>query len=171
MSGAPILFIWNGEAMEPIANFAKIADQRFVIGQVYRLEQVEIRDPASHRHYFACIHTAFLNARERDAGRWRTSEDMRLWALTHTRFRETHTYEAKSEAEAQRVAKDYSKEDQYCRVEVLGRTVLRHRPMSQSYASMTQREFKESKRAVLSKLAEEIDVPLEELEANAKSVA
>jgi hypothetical protein len=170
MSDSPILYAWTGECWEPLKYFREIARQRYVDGQISRLEQVQERSMNSHRHYFACIANAWANVPERDVGRWPTSDHLRRWALTFTRFRETRTYEAASLAEARRYAAHRLQEPD-TRVEILGRTVLVHKPMSQSLANMSKREFGESKQAVLDVLAELIGVSPDELASSTRSVA
>jgi hypothetical protein len=170
MSG-PMLFTWNGHAMEPLSYFARAALERFKVGLVYRMEIIEQRSANSHKHLFACIGEAFRNLPEGQEDRWSDPDHLRLWALTFTSFRETRTFTASSHAEARRLAKFLASDSDYCRVEISGRTVIQHKPMSQSYASMNRRQFQQSKDEVLDVLARKVGVTVEDLEANAGRAA
>ena len=46
---APILFRWNGEAMEPLQRFHNIVNGQFVVGQVYRLVEEAVRSQLGGR--------------------------------------------------------------------------------------------------------------------------
>jgi hypothetical protein len=168
---APMMYVWDKGCFTPHPYFRSRAAEQFVDGQMYRLEQVEERDMNSHRHYFACIYTAWQNVSEFHASKWPTPDHLRKYALTFTRFRKTLWYEAKSKAETLRVANAFSAEDEHIRVEIIGRSVLRHIPMSQSLTNMSKREFQESKQAVLAVLADLIGVSLDDLEDNARRAA
>ena len=78
---------------------------------------------------------------------------------------------ARSRAEAQRFAKYQAGGEQYCRIEIDGKTVRVHIPRSQSLTAMTQQEFQQSKTAVLDVLAQKLGVSVEKLEANAGRAA
>ena len=164
---APLLYIWSGECMEPVRHYRRVAAEQFKIGRVYRLGEIEPRSMESHQHFFACINEAWLNLPEALAERWTTPDELRKWALTHTGLRTTREYVARSNAEAQRVAKFETGGDQYCRIEIDGKTVRVHIPRSQSLTSMTRREFQQSKTAVLDVLAQKLGISVETLEANA----
>jgi len=154
---APLIYVWNGSAMEPLRFFREQAAKQFKVGTAYRLVETERRSMESHRHFFACLNAAWANLPEDVADFFRTPDELRKWALTHT--------------EALRVAQFLGDGPDYSRVAVDGRTVTQFKPLSQAWSQMDSREFQKSKQAVLDVLAEKIGVNVEELMANAGNAA
>jgi len=168
---APLIYVWNGSAMEPLRFFREQAAKQFKAGTAYRLVETERRSMESHRHFFACLNAAWANLPEDVADFFRTPDELRKWALTHTEFREVREYQATSHTEALRVAQFLGDGPDYSRVAVDGRTVTQFKPLSQAWSQMDSREFQKSKQAVLDVLAEKIGVNVEELMANAGNAA
>ena len=172
MKHAPMLYVWGRGCFTPHPYFRSRAAEQFVDGQLYRLERVEDRSMNSHRRYFALIKEAWDNLREQDDNRWRTPDELRYWALCHTSFRTTREYKAASKAEVRRIEKFLASDPDYCVVEIVdNKTVLQHKPESQSRLSMSGRRFQQSQKAVLEVIATKLGVEVEELESNARSAA
>jgi len=167
----PIVYRWDGECMRPVGRFAKVCDAQFVVGENYNLEVVQSRSMQSHRHYFACIAAAWDNLPEAHAGRWRTPEHLRKWALIRSGYCTEMQYAAKSRAEALRFAQFAAQMNEDAEVVATGATVCIRVAKSQSYRTMTRREFEDSKQAVFAVLADLIGVTPDALEANARSAA
>ena len=167
----PVIFEWDGDAMKPVAGFAKACDRQFVVHERYRMEVVQQRSPESHRHFFAAVNEAFNNIPEAHAGRWPTPDHLRRWALIQAGFRTETVYIATTNAEALRIGTFLRSLDEFAYVEVRGKTATFHRAKSQSYAEMSRKEFAESKEAVLGVLAKLIDVPKDELTSSAGRAA
>jgi hypothetical protein len=159
----PMLYKWDGAAFTPTPYFKAQAEKQLQFGRTYRLEAVEIRSSESHKHYFACINTAFDNLPEAHANRWQTPDQLRKWALCQTPFRDTQEFHAPSHAEAIRLATHFAQLREFSVCEIRDNMVLRHTPHSQDYAQMADREFQASKSAVLDVLANILGVPAEDL--------
>lgn len=154
----PLVYTWTGEAMEPLGRFQREADRQFVIGQTYFLEEREDRSIASHRHYFVAVKEAWLNLRDRDAGRFKTPDHLRKWALVKAGYRDERSIVCGSNAEALRVATFMGPLDEYAIIVPSERVVTVYTPKSQKTTSMDRKTFQESKDAVLGILADMIEV-------------
>lgn len=164
---APLPFRWTGEAMEPLRNYARRADEQFVVGQTYVLALQEDRSAATHRHYFACINEVWKNLPEGLERQFPTAEHLRKMALILTGYRDEREIVCASKAEAQRVAAFVRPMDGYALVTVTGATVRVFTAKSQSVKAMGKAEFQASKDAVLERLADVLQVTVPELMAAA----
>jgi hypothetical protein len=171
VTAQPILFHWEGDVMRPVGRFAALADKAFVVGENYSLEVIQQRSRATHTHFFACVDEAFANLPEIHAGRWRTPDHLRRWALIQAGYRNETNYMAKSKAEALRFAPFLSGLDEYALVDVHGNMVAVYTAKSQSEKNMSRKEFQESKQACLDVIANLIGVSPDDLAGNARSVA
>lgn len=168
----PITFRWDGEAMTPATPFmARLADKTFVIGENYRLMEEHERSAASHRHYFAVIHDAWMNLPEEMAERFPTSESLRKFALIKAGYRDERTFVAGSRAEALRLAAFVKPIDDFAIVTATGATVTIWTAKSQSVRAMGGKAFQESKQAVLDVIADLIGVSPETLSREAGQAA
>lgn len=165
MTGAPLLFSWDGEVMRP--RHPALADKQFVVGENYRLEVREDRSQASHNHYFAAVHESWANLPEHLAERFPTSEHLRKYALVKGGFRDERSIVAGSKAEAQRLAAFIRPMDEFAIVTVSEAVVTVYTAKSQSLKAMGRAEFGRSKEAVLGILADMIGVSAPELQRNA----
>lgn len=165
----PMVFQWDGLAMIPAR--AKLADQLFVVGEHYTLVQHRDRSQASHNHYFAAIHDAWLNLPEELAERFPTSEHLRKFALIKAGYCDSQSIVCASKAEAGRVAAFVRPTDEFSIVAVNGATVTRYTAKSQSMRAMGKKVFQESKDAVLEVVAAMINVAPRELSAEAGRAA
>ena len=170
MSG-PILYQWTGEVMQPTARMQARCDAEFVVGQLYRLEQVHDRSANSHRHYFAELHEGWRNLPEREAERFPSSEHLRAYALIRCGFADQSQIVCASKAEAQRVAAFIKPMDEYSVVTVSEAVVTVYTAQSQSMKAMGRKAFQESKTAVLDYVAALIGVSRDELKQNAGKAA
>lgn len=145
--------------MVPATTFmARLADKAFVVGEVYRLTEEHERSAASHRHFFAVIHDAWLNLPEGTAERFPTSEHLRKYALIKAGYRDERTFVAGSRAEALRLAAFVRPIDDFAIVTTSGATVTIWTAKSQSVRAMGGKAFQESKQAVLDVIADLIGV-------------
>jgi hypothetical protein len=149
--------------MEVVRGFQKRADAAFVVGEVYRLEPVEDRSAASHRHYFAAVAEAWANLPEDQAARFPTSEHLRKWALIQAGYHNRRELLASSKAEAARLAAFIEPMDEYASVTVRVGAVEVLTARSQSVRAMGKTDFQKSKDAVLEILAATIGVTVDEL--------
>jgi hypothetical protein len=164
MAPRPIPMQWNGEAMQPTRGFARLADQEFVIGEVYTLAEVDAsRSMASHRHYFAAVYDAWLNLPELDAERFPTADHLRKYALIRAGYCDSREIVCSSKAEAVRLGAFVKPMDPYALVAVSGSCVRVYTAKSQSAKAMGRKVFQESKDAVLGVLAGMIEVSKEQL--------
>jgi len=157
-------FTWNGEAMIPMR--AKAADQEFVIGQRYWLEQVSDRSWISHRHEFAWIKQAWDNLPESFAEMFPSPEHLRKAALIATNWHRETIIDAGSRAAAARVAAYARGEDEFARVVVRGSTVVIQKARSQRMHGldrMDKAEFQKSKDDILVWISELLNVEPERL--------
>jgi len=164
-------FRWTGEAMEPVGRFAKTADREFVIGQVYRMAEIEERSAKTHAHYFACLHDAWLNLPEDDQERWPTEDHLRKFALIKCGYADERSIVCSSKAEAQRVAAFIRPIDGFALVAVSECVVRVFTAQSQSMRSMGRDAFQKSKQAVLDYVAGLIGTNAEALAKNAGEAA
>lgn len=158
---APLAFDWDGDAMIPLS--PKRADAVYVVGQRYRLVPHEDRNANSHRHYFACVHSAWLNLPEEICDRFATSEHLRKWALIRAGYRDERTIVCGSKAEAQRIAAFMKPMDDFAVIVAREATVVAWTAKSQSVKAMGNKTFQESKTKVLDVLSEMIGTDAAEL--------
>jgi hypothetical protein len=154
----PIPCVWTGSAFEPTGNFRRVADKHFGEGEVVTLVAHEERSSASHRHFFAAVNEAWKSLPEHLAAEFPTSEHLRKVALIKAGFRDERSIVCASAAEARRVAAFVKPMDDFALVSVAGAAVVVLTAKSQSVKAMGARVFQESKEAVLTVLAEMIDV-------------
>lgn len=171
MPGAPLTFTWDGEAMYPLPRLAKIADERFVIGERYTLDEVHERSSASHRQYFAAIRESWLNLPEHIADRFATPEHLRKWCLVKCGYHDERSIVCSSKAEAQRLAAFIRPMDDFAVVAVSEAVVSAYTAKSQSYRAMGKKEFQASKQAVLDYLDSLLGVDPGETQRNAGQAA
>jgi hypothetical protein len=158
MSGGPLAFAWDGDAMRPLPGYAEIAAARFSVGEVVTLAPVEARSSPSHRHYFACVREAWVNLPAEHAARFASEAHLRKYALIKAGYRDERQVVCASRAEARRIAAFIRPIDDYAVVVVEGRVIIQLTAKSQSSPAMGKSQFQASKDAVLAILAEMIGV-------------
>jgi len=161
----PLPFVWTGEVMHPAD--LRAAEGLYAVGQRYYLAPQEDRSEASHRHYFACLHTAWENLPGELAVRFPTVEHLRKFALVHSGYRDERSFVCASRHEAIRMASFIKPMDEYAVVTVHETTVLVLTAKSQSLKAMGKADFQKSKDAVLDCVAQLIGVSAEELQGQA----
>lgn len=160
---APIPFRWDGESMVPLPRFGKECDQRFVIGEVYRLGEIEERSLASHNHEFAWLKEAWLNLPEHLAELYPTPEHLRKRALIDAGYYHETIVDAGTNAAALRVAAAFRAREEFAVVVVRGPLVAIREAKSQSRRAMKKQEFQESKTAIMDVVAGLLGVSPEDL--------
>jgi hypothetical protein len=155
----------------PLPRFAKTADEHFVIGEVYHLEEHKERSPASHRHYFAMVKEAWENLPETEV-RWPTPEHLRKWALVRAGYYDEKQVVCASKAEALRWAPVLiAASGEYAVVVPRKSVVTIYTAKSQSMKAMGAKAFQESKEAVLGIVAGLIQVDVAQLDERATAAA
>lgn len=162
---APLIYVWKGGAMWPLRRFAERCAEHFVENELYRMDAVEARSVASHNHYFATIHDAWLNLPERYAEDFATEEHLRKHALIRCGHHDERKIVLATEEEALQVAAFVRPMDTYAIVSVQGRVVVEWRAKSQSLRKMGNKVFQQSKSDVLDWLAKLLDTSRSTLEA------
>ena len=146
----PLRYQWDGEAMRPATRYwAREADKRFVVGETYTLDELHMRSPQTHAHYFACIKAAWESLPDGLASVYPSPEHLRKVALIRAGYATKVQHVAKSAAEAERLAAVIRPYDTYQIVEVTGSIVTVWHAMSQDHRSMDKAIFQASKEAVL----------------------
>lgn len=149
----PIPFQWQGDAFTPMPGFAKRCDELFVVGQVYRLSEIEDRSAPSHRHYHACIAKAWENLSDEQTRRFPSPEHLRKYALIRSGYATSVDIPCASRAEAVRWAGSLEREIEYAIVTATDSVVTIWRAKSQNYRAMDKKTFQASKDAVLDVIA------------------
>lgn len=171
MNSSPLQFRWTGDSFEPVSpQVARIADERYVIGEVYRLAEMRERTEKSHRHFFATIHEGWLQLPERIT-RFPTSEHLRHYALIKAGFCHSQSIVCLSPAEAVKIASFMRPNDPFAVIEVDGRTITRFTARSQSYDEMDAATFQQAKEKVLEIIASMIGITVQQLARNAARAA
>lgn len=160
---SPLRFLWDGEAMKPIARHQWLCDRRFVVGEFYSLVEQEERSAISHNHQFAWLHEAWLNLPEEIATQFPTETHLRKRALIDAGFYDELAVDAGSNAAALRVMQAFKQIDDFALVFVRGPVVIRRTAKSQSVRAMGKDDFQRSKQAVLEIVSGLIGVKPEEL--------
>lgn len=143
--------------------YPKIADKHYVIGETYALMPYEGRSEASHRHFFACVKSAWDNLPEALALQYPTPEVLRKKALIQAGFANSHTFTCASKAEALRLVAFLTPVDEFAVITTAGTTVTRWTARSQSMRAMGKEDFQKSKDAVLEILAQMNGVTVDQL--------
>jgi hypothetical protein len=159
----PMPMRWTGEALEPVGRFKRDADRSFVIGQVYRMAEIEERSMISHNHEFAWLKDAWLNLPEDIADEYPSPEHLRKRALVQAGFYTEQVVDAGSNAAALRVATRDRSRNEFSLVIVRGPLVIIRDPASQSKRAMGAKEFQRSKTAIMEVIADLIGVSADDL--------
>lgn len=170
MSTAPIICRWDGESLVPINQvWARRADERFVVGDVYPMEVREDRSLNTHNHFFAALTEAWNNLPEEAALRFSTVDHLRKFALIRCGYRDERSIVCASKAEAIRLAAFMRPMDDFAIVAANDSTVTVWTAKSQSRKAMGAKIFQESKTAVLEYLASMIGTDARTLAANTEA--
>ena len=168
--GTLVLWEWDGDHMVPMERFRHLCDREFVVGERYKLEAVEERSWASHRHQFAWLRTAWENLPEDlcDQPYAHSPDNLRKHALIKTGFCDVSVLEFGSRAAALRAVPKMQLlatiAHGYCIVIPRDTSVQILVPHSQSASKMGKEEFARSKQAVLEWVAGLLETTPEELD-------
>jgi hypothetical protein len=149
---------FDGEAFRPLPAFARLAVERYGVGEVVAMAPAEDRSSATHRHYFACVREAWVNLPELYAPQFPTEAHLRKFALIRAGYHNARSIVCASKAEARRIAAFVRPIDDYSIVTVDEMVVTHLTAKSQSNDEMNKAEFQASKAAVLGILADMIGV-------------
>lgn len=166
----PIACRWDGESFTPLPRLARVADEHFVIGEVYHLLEQQERSPKSHRHYFVMVKEVWENLPESET-RFPTPEHLRKWALVRSGYCDERQVVCASKAEAVRWWPVMAAADTYAVVVPKGPIVTIYTAKSQSVKAMGAKDFQASKEAVLGLVSAMIDVSPATLETRAGMAA
>ena len=164
---SPLPCVWNGTGFDVMPRFARQADEQFVIGQQYRLANVEDRSDATHKHEFAWIRSAWATLPESIADDYPTAEHLRKAALIATGFFDETRIDVGTLAGALRVAAYAKAEDGFALVVTRGPLVVIRKAKSQSRRAMPGGEFQASKTAILDWISDLLGVEPTTLERQA----
>ena len=163
----PFMAKFDGKYFRPVgARSEEIVRRNFVEGTRYELIECQGRSGATHRHFFAALHDAWLNLPEEIADNFLSEDHLRKYALIHEGFSNTSTLVCQSAAAAEQFARFLRPVDEFSVVTVSGKTVMRSIAKSQSLRAMGKDEFQRSKQAVLDYVASLIGTTPKALEAN-----
>lgn len=151
------VFTWDGECLTP--DKPRLADEAMVIGQKYEAREIGQRSRASHNHYFALVHEAWLNLPEHVSGWWKNDEHLRKWALIKSGHCDAIVIAGEGADTASRLALG-----DYTLIVRDGGVLTAYTAHSQSEAAMGRATFQKSKDDVLRVLSELIGVDVTELE-------
>lgn len=168
MSNKPIFVRWDGEALIPNnGHWQNVADEQFVVGEIYRVEVEEMRSWVSHQHQFAWLHEAWANLPERMYQQFPTSEHLRKYALIQGGYCTMVQHPCVTAAEALRLATILKPYDSYAVVICRGNVVSVYTAVSQSVKHMGKDQFQASKTAILEYVAGLLEVDPATLERQA----
>lgn len=158
MTTLPLVYDGDGMFSTQSAHWHRRADEHYVVGQTYTMEEVQQRSSAAHARFFACVSEAWASLSDDLAARFPTPDALRKYALVMTGFRDAKTVPCATRAEALRWAAVVQALDSFAVVAIDGATVTVLTPQSQSYRSMGKKRFHESADAVLEYIATMIGV-------------
>ena len=162
-------FRWEGDGFKPLR--PKLADQTFVVGKVYWLDEEQRRSSLSERHEFAWIREAWKNLPEKVAEALPTPDHLRKRALIDAGFYDETIIDAGTQSAALRVASFARSKDGFAYVVTRGPLVVVREAKSQSRRAMDGKAFQASKTAIMEIIAGMIGVSPSDLETNAGKVA
>lgn len=162
-----ITYQWDGKVMRPLSRFVDICERTFEIGERCILTKKEYRSHASHAHYFACLHDAWLNLAEEYGDEFPSSEHLRAWCLVKAGYADKQVITCATPDDAARTAAIASSREKIRIVSLDGCVVTIWVPHSQSMKAMGKKEFQDSKTKVLDIVAAMARTTRQDLEANA----
>jgi len=166
-----VRYRWTGTAWEPFPAFLSHCQEQFVEGESRWLDEHHDRSPASHNHYFACLHEIWSQLSDELRLQFPRPQNLRKWCLIEAGWMtEMEGFTMVNPTAALRLAHDLSRAypDDRIFVEPRDPRVVRWQmAKSQSLKAMGKKSFQKSKDDVLAKAAELIGVSVEELQRNA----
>lgn len=167
----PVAFRWDGEHMVPLPRFIKECNKEFAVGEVYNLETIQERSPASHASYFAYVTEVWRNLPEDLAKRFPTADKLRKWSLIKTGFANEQSMVCQTITDATRFAMLLERTNEDSVIVHKGNVIKIYTARSQSTRSMKKAEFQQSSDAVRMLLAEMIGTTTGAISSNAGQAA
>lgn len=162
--GQPIEMVWADGCARPTNFFwARKAGEQWAEGEVIVLSTHDDRSGKSHRHYFACIRTAWENLPDHLTPEFPTTEKLRKYALIKAGHCNSVEYICDNPREARRMAAALTDADGFALVVIQGCVVTRFTAKSNAKEFQDKKAFQQSKEAVLEILAEMIGVTVKVL--------
>ena len=148
---SPFPMQWDGEALRPRAGsyWARLADDRFVVGEQYLVTEQLESSARSRSHFFATLKDHWDSFPDALLERFPSVESLRKYALIKSGFHNRESIVLGSHADAERVAAFMRPKDEFAIVLVGGCEVARYTARSQRPSVMGREEFQRSKDAVL----------------------
>ena len=159
----PVMMVWDGVGMLPVARAAALASKQFAVGETYFMDIVRGRSMRSHDHYFVVVENGWQNISDEARERFPTVDHLRKYLLIKAGYCDVETFPCSSRSEAIRWASSLRKIDQYALVLVADSSITRYTAHSQSKQEMGAKVFQESKTATLAILADLLEVTAAEL--------
>jgi hypothetical protein len=154
----PILMSWNGDQFDPLDRFRKLCDERYVVGEIYSIEAQQPRSKASHSHYFACLHKAWLNLPPPWDAKFPTEDHLRAYALIKCHYYDLKQLVCQTPAQAAAVSAFMGDVKEMSVVELEGPVISVFTAKSQSMREMGRKAFQQSKQDVLDYVSDLIGV-------------
>jgi hypothetical protein len=149
MSIKPIVFVWDGEAMQPEHRFVALCNRQYVVGEQYTLIPHEDRSRKSHKYFFASVTEVWNNLPEPLALRFPTAEHLRKWALIRCGYADKKEIVVASDTDAERIGTFMRALDTYAVITLSGPVITVYTAQSQAESAMNRKLFGEAKRDVL----------------------
>lgn len=155
----PVTFLWTDDGvMKPFGiGMAKRADEQFVVGQYYRLQEPVDRTQQAEGFFFANLKDMWSSLPEKYADEWFAEDPdaLRHYALIKTGFANTEVFPCQSVPEAKRWMAYLGPSSQHAIITREGTIVYRFTAKSQSRKAMPGRAtFAESSSKVLDFIAD-----------------
>lgn len=158
----PQWFQWDGDALVPRSKVA--ANESFVVGEYYRMAEVEERSEVSHRHEFAFLREAWKNLPEHLATLYPSPEHLRKRALIQTGWYDEQIVDAGNNAVAIRIASIARGYDEFALISVSENLVIIRTAKSQARGRMNKQDWQKSKTDILELVSQMIGVEPDQLE-------
>ncbi len=164
MSDAPLIYRWTGEAMEPITHHTRAANERFIVGMRYTMEEVQHASDRSRGHYFAALREAWQNLPDHLVPEFPSVDHLRKRALIETGHYLERRLVTASAQEARKLLTFLAPTDEFAVYSINGGVVIERKARSQKRKAMGSATFQQSKDDVLAWCAKLIGVKQSDLE-------
>lgn len=164
MNAPPIIWTWNGDALEPAGgHWRRLANEHLVVGERYRMVEENERSAVSHNHEFAWLKEAWLSLPDALLDQYPNTEVLRKHALIDRGHCTMVQHVCASVAEAERLAAILKPYDAYAIVRQRGHVVTVYTAASQSRKAMGAAMFQQSKSDIIDFVANLLGVDPETL--------
>lgn len=180
MTFLPIGFISDGRALIPLDRFRTLFQRQFRVGEEYTMMPTADRSSKAQGLYFKCIKVAFENLPERwqrrhggpghnSLARFPTETHLRRWCLIQEGFALHREIPCRDEDAAKVLVETLRDMDPYCVIQRRGDVLSVWLALSQDKHTMGKDMFQQSMDKVLGRLANMLDVSVDNLTEMAKS--